>query len=444
MNDISRRYAGPLAVIAMAGGLSAIWVASERGRIQRRGRMEVVMHADRLATELRVMAGSSPNGQDLALMLEERLELHPPFRYVMLVQDGHPTVRLGPAPEAPPLASDAVLEDRDGLLLVRRTISVATPPAMPPPPAHDEANGPPGPAWHWRLPAREASAAGALVMALDAAVPPHPEKHFRLTVVPIMVAVWLAIGAIAFAWARSIRAQTVIRELEEETQRRNRLEDLNLTAAGLAHETMNPLGIIHGLAQRLANDDRLEDETRSTAEALIEEADRAAGRLSDFINFARRKDASMKVHDLEAVMDPIVQTLRHDFEAAHVSLESELPSLHVRCDRAMTEKIVVNLLLNALEASTSGGTTTLTCASTGPSVSLTVRDDGHGIEPNRLPDIFRPYVTGHAEGHGLGLAIVKQLVEQQGWTIEVSSERGRGTTFTIEGVELVEGGADAA
>jgi signal transduction histidine kinase len=68
---------------------------------------------------------------------------------------------------------------------------------------------------------------------------------------------------------------------------------------------------------------------------------------------------------------------------------------------------------------------------------LIVADQGHGIDPHLLPDIFKPYITGHTDGHGLGLAIVKRIAEQHGWSIAVRNETAGGATFTLSGIRVV-------
>jgi signal transduction histidine kinase len=74
------------------------------------------------------------------------------------------------------------------------------------------------------------------------------------------------------------------------------------------------------------------------------------------------------------------------------------------------------------------------------SAHLSVEDHGSGIEPALLPHIFKPYVSGRAEGHGLGLAVVKRFIEQHGWTIRADSQVGRGTRITISGIRIAKNG----
>jgi signal transduction histidine kinase len=102
----------------------------------------------------------------------------------------------------------------------------------------------------------------------------------------------------------------------------------------------------------------------------------------------------------------------------------------------MMEQVLMNLLLNSLQASERGTLVSLRLESRGATADLVVEDQGRGIPPSLLRDVFKPYVTSRAEGHGLGLAIVKRIVDQHGWTIAVRSVEGRGTRVTIAGIPV--------
>jgi signal transduction histidine kinase len=106
----------------------------------------------------------------------------------------------------------------------------------------------------------------------------------------------------------------------------------------------------------------------------------------------------------------------------------------------MLSQILVNLLLNSLHASPAGTTVSVRAETHGKFADLSVEDQGSGIEPSLLPDIFKPYISGRSDGHGLGLAVVNRLVEQHGWTIRVESQVGRGTRITISGIRIAENG----
>ena len=104
----------------------------------------------------------------------------------------------------------------------------------------------------------------------------------------------------------------------------------------------------------------------------------------------------------------------------------------------MLRQVLVNLLLNSLHASSPGSTVTVRMAPKGKKAALTVEDQGDGISPELLPNIFQPYVSENSRGHGLGLAIVKRFVEEHGWNISADSQPHRGTVITISGITILD------
>jgi signal transduction histidine kinase len=130
----------------------------------------------------------------------------------------------------------------------------------------------------------------------------------------------------------------------------------------------------------------------------------------------------------------IAQILGPDFDSIGVKLEIECDPLSIRADEEMLRLVIVNLLLNSLHASSAGGKVTVRMHKKGKRAVLMVEDQGSGITPELLPNIFQPYISGNPGGHGLGLAIVKRFVEEHGWTIDVDSQPNRGTVITISGI----------
>jgi signal transduction histidine kinase len=167
---------------------------------------------------------------------------------------------------------------------------------------------------------------------------------------------------------------------------------------------------------------------------FIDEVDRATARLGSFMTFAQQREVRVTALDAQTVVTKVAEVLKPDFDSAGVSLGVDCPPVKVLADAEMLSQVLVNLLLNSLRASSAGTTVTVRVASQGKSADLTVQDQGSGIEPELLPHIFKPYVSGRSEGHGLGLAVVKRFVEEQGWSIEIASQLQRGTTVTISGI----------
>jgi two-component system, NtrC family, sensor kinase len=117
----------------------------------------------------------------------------------------------------------------------------------------------------------------------------------------------------------------------------------------------------------------------------------------------------------------------------HLNVNQELP--HVRCDPGQIEQVILALMMNAIDAMPNGGNLTVTSrkAANSGNVQIEVRDDGVGMPRDVLAKMFEPFFTTkeHGRGLGLGLAISRNIVDRHGGRIEVASERGHGTTFTI-------------
>ena len=248
------------------------------------------------------------------------------------------------------------------------------------------------------------------------------------------IVAFLSVAAGFVVWIMMIRSRLLSEQLRVERLRLAHMENLGLSAAGLAHETKNPLGIISGIAQQVAHDPAIPEESRMKLEQIIDEVDKATARLGHFLAFARKQTVNATALEASEVIGKVITVLQAEFDAAGVELVSDFPSLHVLADEDMLRQILVNLLLNSLHASSKGGKVMVRMGCRGRQAELIVDDRGSGISPELLPEIYRPYVAGDPEGHGLGLAIVKRYVDDLGWTIKIESEVNQGTTVTISGI----------
>ena len=275
----------------------------------------------------------------------------------------------------------------------------------------------------------------SLVLGGDILKDREYEKVATHIVVPVaMVFLLLFVGAAI--WIMTIRNRLLVEQLKTERARSAHLEDLGLAAAGLAHETKNPLGIISGIAQQILRDPQMTTQSRDMLETIIDEVDKSASRLGNFMTFARQRDIVTVPFDARKLIFGIAEILQPELLAAGVTLKTECPELTIVADEDMLRQILVNLLLNSLQASSTGGVITVRMRQHGGRASLIVEDQGRGISPELLPSIFKPYVTGRPDGHGLGLAIVKRFAEAHGWTVDAESQLDRGTVIAVSGIIL--------
>jgi two-component system, NtrC family, sensor histidine kinase HydH len=359
-----------------------------------------------------------------------------PLRFVVIEQDGQRLVQVGDVPDVLPQPADSGELLRNDVAIFWRKVRLQDGPDG----ASSTVSAVSDTAFDLRLGKSDQT------VILGIAAQPASVGGGRRPLSPLtallvtFVVVVLFIGASTVAWIMTIRSGLLAEQLEIEQARRNHLEELSLAAAGLAHETKNPLGIILGLAQRIAGNPQVPEESRAMAEHIVDEVDKATARVGSFLTFARQRQAKEECVDVQEVVAKVADVMRTDFNSAGVKLALACASMHILADHEMLSQILVNLLLNSLHASSAGTTVFVQAEAHGTSANLSVEDQGSGIEPKLLPDIFKPYVSGCADGHGLGLAVVKRFVEQHGWTIRADSQVGRGTRITISEIRMAKNG----
>lgn len=237
------------------------------------------------------------------------------------------------------------------------------------------------------------------------------------------------------------------RTLEEMFRQSQKMEAVGRLAAGVAHDFNNLLTIIDGNAEFLLDELSPGDPHHEEARQ-IEQASRRAGTLTrQLLAFSRQEVREPRVLDLKVLIrdleNMLPRLIGEDVEL-RVTLGHDL--LTVFADPGQVEQVVMNLIVNARDAMPTGGQINIEARNTeldaeyttkvgdlrpGPYVALTVADTGTGIDPEILDQIFEPFVTTKDHGTGLGLASVYGIVKQSGGHVEVSSDLGVGTTFTV-------------
>ena len=244
------------------------------------------------------------------------------------------------------------------------------------------------------------------------------------------------------------RVEDRTRQLQSTQQKliqSDRLASLGRLSATVAHEINNPLSGILNLSmvmQRMLKEDGVPPERmqefRRHLEQVTRETERVGRIVSDLLAFSRQSRPRIGKADLNEVVRSTLTVIDHKIrqEGSQVALELEpdLPPVHG--DAAQLQQVVLNLVMNAAEATPGGGALRVRTRSTSGAreVVLEVSDTGVGIPASILPKIFDPFFTTkeEAKGTGLGLAVVYGIVEAHGGDIEVESEPGRGTTFRVK------------
>ncbi len=251
------------------------------------------------------------------------------------------------------------------------------------------------------------------------------------------------------AWTRTLeeRVEEKTRELKrahEHALHTEKMASIGKMAAVLAHEINNPLSGILTYAKLLRkwfeHDDGGESHRRDICDSLdliASESRRCGDLVKNLLTFSRTTPMNLQATNLNQVIDRSLRLVQHQLDLAgiHVQakLEPELPP--VLCDGAQIEQVLLALVMNAIDAMQQGGNLwlTTTFSSEANLVRIVVRDDGSGIPAEILPRIFEPFLTTKETGRGvgLGLAISHSILERHNGSIEVQSDPGRGTTFTV-------------
>jgi signal transduction histidine kinase len=209
-------------------------------------------------------------------------------------------------------------------------------------------------------------------------------------------------------------------------------------AGSFIHEIKNHLSTL-GLNLQLLAEDFQEPQTQRERRALdrVHRLQGECGHLvdlaNDFLRFARLEDLELAPASLDEVVEEIVDFFDPSARAANIEIKCYVPAglPSVALHRDMFKQALLNLLLNAQQAMPNGGSVTLQAAAEPGGVSLSLIDTGQGMPPEVVAKAFRPFFSTRAGGTGLGLATTRKIVEAHGGTIEVQSEVGRGTKFTI-------------
>lgn len=225
----------------------------------------------------------------------------------------------------------------------------------------------------------------------------------------------------------------LIVEIEDQLRQADRLTALGELSAGMAHEIRNPLGSIRGTAEILR--DALPDDNKYTefSQILIKEVDRLNRVVEDFLNFAR--PTSNEHHDFKPneILREVLQLCRQQVTKERIRIhwqESPLPA--AVGDAAQFKQVFLNLILNALQAMSSGGELWIEAeVNQEKQIVLVFRDNGPGIPAEDLDRIFNPFFTTKAKGTGLGLAITYRIVQNHCGQISVANSPEGGAEFTM-------------
>lgn len=234
-------------------------------------------------------------------------------------------------------------------------------------------------------------------------------------------------------WQREERLKLTTRQQIGQSEK---LASIGRLAAGIAHEINNPLTGVLTFAHLLRQNENFSEQDHQDLDVIIQETTRVREIVRGLLDFARESPSTRNPLNLNETIEQTLKLVRSQKEFREVTIRQELDGNlpPVKADKNQLQQVLLNLCLNACEAMPDGGELTI---STSPredgQVIVQVRDTGHGIAQENLEKIFDPFFTTKpvGKGTGLGLSVSYGIVQSHGGDIEVDSEIGKGTTFTL-------------
>lgn len=232
-----------------------------------------------------------------------------------------------------------------------------------------------------------------------------------------------------------------LRESREEIEHLHRTQmsraehfaTLGELAAGLAHEIRNPLAGIAGVIEIVGRDLPATSPAKAVVKDVRQEITQINRILSDLLETARPRAPEMRSSDLNTTVEHAVMLARQQVLSKPIKIEFTPAGslLDVEHDSDQIHQVLLNLLLNSVQAIDGSGLVRIAVFAQNSSAVVTVTDTGRGIPPEHLPNIFRPFYTTKGNGTGLGLSLARRIVEQHHGQIRVESSGGKGTTFSV-------------
>ncbi|MBK5274018.1 MAG: PAS domain S-box protein [Desulfuromonadales bacterium] len=260
-----------------------------------------------------------------------------------------------------------------------------------------------------------------------------------VTCYPLVLSTGEHIGAIL-----TLKDITYIRELEAAVRQADRLSTLGTLAAGLAHEVKNPLGGIKGAAQLLERELTADSDLREYTRVMIRETDRIDRIIRELLDLASPRGLKLSPVNLHKVLGDILLLQKHAVGSRDIAFCKQFdPSIpDILADEEMVTRLLLNLIRNAIDAMGESGRLIVVSRVLSDyhmsqnerrsrMVAIEVSDDGPGIPPEDLENIWTPFFSTKSGGTGLGLTICHKIVAEHRGMIKVESDQGHGTKFTV-------------
>ncbi|ART75516.1 sporulation kinase [Sutcliffiella horikoshii] len=222
-------------------------------------------------------------------------------------------------------------------------------------------------------------------------------------------------------------------QLQHELQRSEKLKVVSELAASVAHEVRNPMTSTRGFLQLMSQDDNLNGSQKRYIDISIEELDRAQSIIQDYLSLAKPNKLGMDRINVSKELEQVVQLMSTYTTLNNTSIRHEIEDeLYIKANKDEMKQVLINLIKNGIEAIDKDGTVTVKASSRRGMVLIEVMDDGVGMTPQQVERLGTPFYSTKDKGTGIGLTISFQIIELLQGKIEVTSEVGKGSIFTIK------------
>ncbi|MFY0546363.1 transporter substrate-binding domain-containing protein [Brevibacillus sp. H7] len=244
-------------------------------------------------------------------------------------------------------------------------------------------------------------------------------------------------------WIVSLQDRTEQKHLQARLIAQEKMRALGQLVAGIAHELRNPLTAIKTFVELLPM--KLDDSRfrKELLQYVPEEVERMNRILEDLLDYSRSKPLQMQEVHLQELAESVVGLFAKRMKNEQVKVVLDIPQgLYIRADRGRVKQVLINLVMNALEAMVQAKEKRLTirACEDGKQILLTVSDTGEGMEEAEIPQLFQPFYTTKSQGIGLGLYLSQKIMREHCGEIDVRSVRGEGSTFGLRFEKTEQGG----